>query len=587
MKNIKINKTKQTTSINSSKIHSSLDRVNIIRLVLFAVGLVIVAKLFYIQVIKHDYYQGKALAEHVKKYEIQPKRGLIYAMDGDNKIPLVLNEERFEVYADPKLIKDNENTSKELSKIFEIDEKEILDKISNKDSRYVIIAKKASRDEVELVNNLDLVGIGSRKIFIRTYPQGQLASQLLGFVNDNQEGQYGIEGSQNAKLAGKIGQVKAITDVNGIPLAVSNENIQIEPKPGDDLQLSIDISMQKMAEEAISEGVSRTQSKYGSAIILNPNTGEIKAMANLPTYDPANYSSVKDQNIFNNKSVTGAWEPGSVIKPLTLAAAFNEGKLNKNSSYYDSGSMRIDDRVVTNSMNWGARTMSMTDLISKSLNTGAVYVLKSLGGGSLNTTSRTTWYNYLTDNFQFAKLTNIEQSGENAGIVSDPNKGYGLNVRYANMSFGQGLTVTPIQLVAAYAALVNGGTYYAPSLVAGEKGFEPRTIKSNVVSAQTSQDIKELLRIGLEANNRPAVRSGYILGAKSGTAQIADGNGNYREDAYNGTYVGFIEGERLEYVILVRLDEPKTPGFASAEAAKTWAVISNKLIDNYNISPKR
>ena len=587
MKNIKINRNSQLNNDRQSVKQASFDRVNLIRLFLFAVGLVIIAKLFYIQVIKHDYYQGKALAEHVKKYEIQPKRGLIYAMDGDNKLPIVLNEERFEIYADPKLIKNDQEAAKELSKILKIDEAEIAQKIENKDSRYAIIAKKATKTEAESVKGLDIIGIGQRKIFIRTYPQGQLAAQVLGFVNDNQEGQYGVEGSQNAKLAGKTGQVKAITDVNGVPLAVSNDNIQIEPKPGEDLQLSIDISMQKMAEDAIAEGVSRTQSKYGSAIILDPNTGEIKAMANLPTYDPSNYSIVKDQNIFNNKSVTGAWEPGSVIKPLTLAAAFNEGKLNKNSSYYDSGSVQIDDRVVTNSMNWGARSMNMTDLLSKSLNTGAVYVLKSLGGGSLNSESRNTWYNYLTDNFQFAKLTNIEQSGENPGVVSDPNKGYGLNVRYGNMSFGQGFTVTPIQLAAAYAALVNGGTYYSPSLITGEKGFEPKVSRSNVVSPQTSQDVKELLKLSLEANNRPAVRSGYVLGAKSGTAQIADGNGNYREDAYNGTYVGFIEGEKLEYVVLVRLDEPKTPGFASAEAAKTWAVISNKLIDNYNISPKK
>ena len=157
------------------------------------------------------------------------------------------------------------------------------------------------------------------------------------------------------------------------------------------------------------------------------------------------------------------------------------------------------------------------------------------------------------------------------------------------MSFGQGVTITPIQLVAAYSALVNGGTYYQPSLIKDTKTgiFKPIEVEKNVISPQVSEDVKSLMQGGLEANNKPAVRAGYRLGAKSGTAQIADNTGNYREDAYNGTYIGYIEGQKLEYVVMVRLDEPKTSGFASSEAAKTWAQISNKLIDNYNISPKK
>ncbi len=591
MKNIKF-KTEQSIPANSKSkptiFNDKYDRSGLLRILLFIAGTIIIAKLFYVQIIRHDYYNTKALAEHVKKYDVSAKRGIIYASDGDKTIPVVLNDERFELYADPKNIVDADKTAEQIGSSIGMDKQAIKTLLMQK-NRYVVIAKKLPKDQAQKVADLKIKGIGQRKVYVRTYPQGQLAAQVFGFVNDDQKGQYGIEENKDKELAGQIGQMKAVTDIKGVPLALSNDNIQTQPRNGDDITLTIDVGMQKMLEDAIADGVARTQSKYGSAIVIDPKNGEVKAMANYPTYDPSQYDKVKDGNIFNNKAVTGAWEPGSVMKPLTMSAAFNEGTLNKNSSYYDSGLVEVDDRKITNSISWGARTMTMQDIISKSLNTGAVYMLKSLGGGGLNEQSRTTFYKYLTDKYRFGKPTNIEQSGENIGSVGGPNDGYGLNVRYSNMSFGQGVTITPIQLVAAYSALVNGGTYYQPSLIKDTKTgiFKPIEVEKNVISPQVSEDVKSLMQGGLEANNKPAVRAGYRLGAKSGTAQIADNTGNYREDAYNGTYIGYIEGQKLEYVVMVRLDEPKTSGFASSEAAKTWAQISNKLIDNYNISPKK
>lgn len=591
MKNIKF-KTEQSIPANSKSkptvFNDKYDRSGLLRILLFIAGTIIIAKLFYVQIIRHDYYNTKALAEHVKKYDVSAKRGIIYASDGDKTIPVVLNDERFELYADPKNIVDADKAAEQIGSSIGMDKQAIKTLLMQK-NRYVVIAKKLPKDQAQKVADLKIKGIGQRKVYVRTYPQGQLAAQVFGFVNDDQKGQYGIEENKDKELAGQIGQMKAVTDIKGVPLALSNDNIQTQPRNGDDITLTIDVGMQKMLEDAIADGVARTQSKYGSAIVIDPKNGEVKAMANYPTYDPSQYDKVKDSNIFNNKAVTGAWEPGSVMKPLTMSAAFNEGTLNKNSSYYDSGLVEVDDRKITNSISWGARTMTMQDIISKSLNTGAVYMLKSLGGGGLNEQSRTTFYKYLTDKYRFGKPTNIEQSGENIGSVGGPNDGYGLNVRYSNMSFGQGVTITPIQLVAAYSALVNGGTYYQPSLIKDTKTgiFKPIEVEKNVISPQVSEDVKSLMQGGLEANNKPAVRAGYRLGAKSGTAQIADNTGNYREDAYNGTYIGYIEGQKLEYVVMVRLDEPKTSGFASSEAAKTWAQISNKLIDNYNISPKK
>jgi cell division protein FtsI/penicillin-binding protein 2 len=315
-------------------------------------------------------------------------------------------------------------------------------------------------------------------------------------------------------------------------------------------------------------------------------------MANYPTYDPSQFDKISDIGVFTNNTVTGAWEPGSVMKPLIMGAAFTEGTANPDTSFYDPGFVTVDNRTIKNSINWGAQTVSLHDVINRSLNTGAVFVLKTLGGGEINSKARQTWFNYLTDHYYFSKNTGVEQSGEAPGVVSGPNEGDGLDIRYANMSFGQGLTVTPLQLAAAYSALVNGGTYYKPTLVASQDvngkivQFKPTVIKQGVVSEKASEQVRGLLSDSLAMNNKIALRAGYTLGAKSGTAQEADSDGNYRADAYNGAYAGFIGGDKPQYVMVVRLDEPKTAGFASGEAAKVWAEISNKIIDNFALKPK-
>jgi cell division protein FtsI/penicillin-binding protein 2 len=373
-------------------------------------------------------------------------------------------------------------------------------------------------------------------------------------------------------------------------LALNNDTVIEQATPGDDVYTTIDLGIQQTAEEALKNGVDKLNAIKGSAIVLEADTGAVKAIANYPSFDPTNFSNVKDASVFVNTATAQAWEPGSVLKPLLMAASFNEGKTNPGTTYFDSGSEKVADRIITNSLPWGAQTMGMQDIISKSLNTGAVYLLKTLGAGEINQSAREKYYEYLTEHFMFGKSTNIEQAGEASGIIQDPIDGYGRDVTYANMAFGQGMTTTPIQLAAAYAALVNGGTYYQPTLIAANSSNDgeavsvtPKVVKEGVVSKKVSSQIRTLLKKGLEDNNFSAIRAGYNLGAKSGTAQIADGNGNYKKDAYNGVYVGYFGGDMPKYVMLVRLDEPKTSGFASAEAAKVWSEISNDILDNYPI----
>jgi cell division protein FtsI/penicillin-binding protein 2 len=586
MKFVKINNSRGI--IGQEKPVNIRNKAAVLRFFLVLAGVLVIGRLFMVQIIKHDYYSGQALAEHEKQYQLPAKRGLIYAYDGDKQVPIVLNEVRYEIYADPKMIQDKDKVASAIAEITGEPKDQVKQKIADDKKRFVILAKKATEAQKNTILALKDKGIGYKEVSIRSYPQGQFASQVLGFVNDDQVGQYGIEQALDKQLAGEKGQLKAITDVNGVPLAINNDNIQKQPKSGKPVVLTLDIGMQKLTEDALNDAITRTRANSATALILDANNGQVKAMANYPSYNPADYQKVPDASVFTNEAVSGAWEPGSVMKPIIMSTAFNQGTLNPGSTFYDSMSVQVDDRKINNSYPWGAQTMSMQDIITKSLNTGAVYILKSLGGGDINSQARSVFYDYLTNRFWFGKPTGIEQTGESAGTVGGPEDGYGLRVRYANMSFGQGLTVTPLQLANAYAALVNGGVYYQPTLVASVDGQANRPVvkQSSVIKPETSAQIKNILKTALETNNKNAVRTGYDLGAKTGTAEIADGSGNYKKDDYNGVYVGFISGQDKSYIMIVRLDEPKSARFASSEAATTWTDISNKILDSYAIRPK-
>lgn len=573
-----------------SRTHT-FNRIQFIKVAVIVIGIIIVGRLFYVQIIKHDYYQGQALAEHIKKFEISAPRGIISLEDGSSTVPVVLNEQRYTIYADPQYISNVNDTTNKLVKLLGGDKTDLEKKLETSNSRYVVLAKKMTKTQADRIDALQLNGIGKQAVSVRTYPEGSLASQVLGFVNDDGIGQYGVEEYFNSSLSGKPGIEKAVTDVRGIPLAINNNNVLIQAQPGKNITLTLDIGMQSMVENILKAGVTQTQSKRGTAIIMEANTGAIKAMAGYPNFDPSQYENVTDQSVFSNPNVALPWEPGSVMKPLLFGVAFTEGTATPDSSYFDPGYVVVDGSRIEDSIQWGAQTMTLHDVINKSLNTGAVFVLKTLGGGDINEKARTIWYDYLTKHYFFGKMTGIEQNGEVAGFVNGPDQGYGLNVRYANMAFGQGVTVTPLQLVSAYDAILDGGTYYKPTLIDNTDkngNFKPTIVANNVISTKASSEIYNLLQAGLEGNNKAAVRSGYILGAKSGTAQIPDGKGGYRTDAYDGVYVGFIGNNKgPQYIMLVRLDEPKTSttGFASGEAAKVWAQISNKLIDNFAIQP--
>lgn len=573
----------------------SIKRLQVFYYCVVALCIVFVLRLFYLQVLQRDYYAQQAQASQLKQYEIPPERGSIYAYDGNEIVPLVLNETRYRIVADPEIIKDADKTAEKLAGVLNVP-KDDLKRSLEADSRYEILANKQTKQTKEMVDALGLPGVFTHeKVPLRVYIQGDIAGQVLGFVNDAGDGNYGIEQYMNKQLTGTAGRVKALTDQNNVPLLATGDNILVDPIDGQDLLLTLDVSMQRQAENILRDGLKNAKSNSGSIIILEAKTGAVKAMATFPTYDPVKYTEVKDPALFTNTAVSVPLEPGSTMKVLTAAAAIDSGSVSAEQTYSDPSFYRVDDAIVRNiEEDGGAATRSVSDVLQFSLNTGATWLLMQMGGGELNEQGRVRWHEYLTNHYRFGKPTGIEQGNgaEAEGVVPSPTDGYGLNITYANTSFGQGLTTTPIQMAAAVTAVVNGGTYYRPHLVAGVMNAEnapelqpPEVLNDAVVSDATSNTIVRFMNNVVQKNNPAAAREGYQVGGKTGTAEFAKPEGGYYEDRFNGTYVGYVGGDNPDYVIMVRVDDPRIDGYAGSKAAgPIFAASANMLMDNFTVS---
>lgn len=574
---------------------TSRKRVSLYQWALFIIVVVFTGRLFYLQVLHASYYQDQARSSQLKQYEIPAERGGIYAYDGDEVVPLVLNETRYRVTADPSIIADAHSVAEALAPLLGRSATDLESQLRN-DTRYEVLATKQTKEQKLKIEELKLAGVfTNEKIPLRVYIQGSIAGQILGFVNDEGKGNYGIEQYFETDLTGTPGQVKALTDRNNVPLLATGENVLEDPVDGKDIVLTLDVSMQRHVESILEQGLKNAVSQSGSLLVLDAQNGAIKAMANYPTYDPSKFTEVTDQALFTNPAVSKPLEPGSVMKTLTTAAALDMGAVSDGQTYYDPSYFKIDDATVRNiEEDGGASVRSISDILQFSLNTGATWLLMQMGGGELNEKGRVAWHSYLVDHFGFGKVTGVEQGYEAEGIIPSPTDGFGLNIQYANTAFGQGMTVTPLQMAAAVASVVNGGTYYRPTLVSGYLDAEgnlqknnPDVEKSGVVKQQTSDTIVRYMNNVVEKNNKTAVRAGYQVGGKTGTAEIANPAGGYYEDKFNGTYVGYVGGDTPEYIIMVRVDEPKIGGYAGSKAAgPIFASTANMLMDNFTISRK-
>ena len=570
-------------------------------IVLMAILGLFVGRAFYVQVVRHEYYRTTALSDQLKQYQIPAARGTISAYDGGQTVPIVLNQKLYTIYADPTYVKDADKVAGSLADILGGKPAHYQDLLKTPNRRYVILAKKATKDQQQKLLAMKYPGLGAQEQSYRTYPQGALAGQVLGFVNDDGQGTYGIEQSLTKDLSGRPGELKAITDAQGVPLAASGNNVESDPVSGKDVTLTLDIGIQRQVEQLLAKGVQADKATSGSAVVLDPNTGAIKAMANFPDYDPAKYYDVGDPSLFNNAAVSHPIEVGSIMKTLTTAAALDTGVVKPNSSFYDPAQYTVDDFKITNiEEDGGPGQRNIAQLLNLSLNTGAVWELMQMGGGQLNSHAREVWHDYMVNHYLLGKATGLPQTGENPGLIPDPaENGAGIDLTYANTAFGQAMLATPVQMAAALAAVVNGGTYYQPQLVAAETAADghqatvaPKKVAERAVSPATSAAMIPLMQYVVDNHNiRPAFdQNRYTVGGKTGTAQIAKQGGGYSDTDYNGTYLGFVGGNQPQYVIAVFINRPHVGQgqYAGTAAAQpVFADIGHLLIDHGYVTPKQ
>lgn len=575
-------------------------RTRILVGLMIVLGAVFVVRLFQLQVLQHEYYQQQAILEHTTKFTIPASRGLIYARDGTDKFaPLVLNEPVYTVYADPVYVKDTTKVAEAMRRIAggNVTDK-FEDNLKNNKLRYTVLARQISKTQADLIKKEDLDGVGLQQETKRVYPEDALASQTLGFVNGEGEGQYGIEQALNGDLAGKDGLLKAVTDVHGIPLSVGSESVQTPPQNGKNVVLSIDRNIQSKTEQLLKAGLDKAKATKGSVLVMDPNNGRVLAMANWPTYNPNDFKHVTDYSVFSNKTVSDPYEPGSVLKALTMGVGLNVGRIQPNTTYNNQTIVKVDDAVIRNVLTAPTGQVTMTQVLEYSFNTGVVQVLKWLGGGDeINQKGKEVLYKYFTENYMFGQKTGIKLAGEVAGEIVSPDDPQGGNVRYANMSFGQGMSANMVQVLSAFAASINGGTYYEPQIVDGYLGSDLKTFTSDpskirrtgVLSADSSAKLRQMLHDAREGSSvSHGEKGGYYTGGKTGTAQVYDPKtGNYSETETIGSYLGFGGQDKPQYVIMVRVDDAHNGGYSgSAAAAPIFTELSNWMLDYLQIQPK-
>jgi len=568
-------------------------RSRILAGLVLAVMAVFIVRLFYLQIIQHDYYVGLADQEQIKRLTIPAKRGLIYALDNNKPVQIVMNETIYTVFADPQTTEDNGKIIETIRQVAGGNaQANMEERLSNKASRYQVLATRITRTQADKIKKEGLKGIGFQELTQRVYPEGSLAAQTLGFVDFEGTGRYGIEGKLNTRLLGTDGLLQSVTDVSDVPLTIGNRNVNKPAVDGENVVLSLDRNVQSHTEQALADGLKRTGATNGSAIVMDPRTGRIMAMANLPTFKPEEFNKVEDPAVFNNATVSVPYEPGSDIKTLTVATGIDKGVITPSSTYVNTDYIKVDDRVISNASKGQTGTITIQHALNWSLNTGMVTIAQRLGDGTTITKqARDTMYDYFFNKFGLGQFTGIELAGEAGGTIISPDEQDGNAVRYSNMSFGQGMDVTMVQVAAAFSSLVNGGNYYKPTVLAGvidKNGVYNQQATKPVrttVSKSTADQLKEMTHIARNTFYSSYDKPGYYVGGKTGTSETLE-NGHYVDNQTVGTYLGYGGADEAAYVIMVQVSGKNMPLQGGRDALPIFTDISNWMIDYLKLQPK-
>ncbi len=524
-------------------------RINLILGFVLLFGMALIGRLFFIQVMQGDFYKALAQGLYSLDEEIPGQRGEIFFKNGE---PLAINMEWPLVYASPREIENKEETAQKLAQAISVDQDSLLAKLK-KDNLYEILKKRITDEEISAVRELNLKGIHLGKETGRYYPQETMASQLVGFLDANGEGQYGLEEYYDDILKG-----------NG-------------EQDGDNLILTVDYSIQFMAEKLLAEAEENLHVEAGQIIVMEPQTGDILALANFPNFNPNQYAQVSDLDVFQNSATQKIYEPGSVFKPLTMAGALEEGKITPQTTYVDKGTVKIGSYTIYNYDNrvWGEQTM--TNVLERSINTGAVFAEEQLGDN--------LFLKYIE------KFGIFEATGIDLREIYSENKEFrkGYDINFATAAFGQGIEMTPIQLVKAYSAVTNSGSMVKPQVVdkiVENKDevteIEPEVEKESVLSAKTASQLTAMMvSVVQNVYTRSAQIPGYYVGGKTGTAQVPEG-GTYSSEKTKQSFIGFAPAFNPKFLILVKLDNPQTKT-AEYSAVPVFHSLAKYLVDYYQI----
>lgn len=552
-------------------------RIKLLSFIFLFFFLLIIAKLFFWQVVKSKELTNLSVQQYSTFIDLSAERGKIFTADN---FPLVLNQPNFLLYANPQQVKISSSEINNKLKEFN-EEKELnVNNVDDKNLLWVPLLKNLSVETKEKIEKMAIAGLGFEEYPKRFYPEASLSAQLLGFVGSDEQGQdigfFGLEGYFDSELKGKTGRRYFEQDALGRPMPIS---LQTEKKSiaGRNLFLNLDRPLQFLVENHLKKGLEKYGASAGSVTIMDPQNGAILAMASFPSYDQSNYS-IFDTELFRNPVISSSFEPGSIFKVIVMAIGL-ETKVIKPDDLCPScnGPKKIGDYTIKTWNDKYYPKSSMTDIIVHSDNVGMIYV-----GEKINVSN---FYDYLKK-FGFGEKTGIDLQGEASPQLR--NKSDWRELDLATATFGQGIAVTPIQMLAAVSALANGGTLFQPQVV--KKIFEDsRSITidpikiSNPISPKTAEQITAMMVEGVEKGEAKwAKPKGYSIAGKTGTAQIPIA-GHYDPQKTVASFIGFAPADKPKFVMLVSLNEPKSSPWGSETAAPLWFEIANDIFRLWNI----
>jgi cell division protein FtsI/penicillin-binding protein 2 len=524
---------------------------------------------FWLQGVRGDALGARAASQHREVVTIPAGRGTIFDRTG---VQLALGEDAVTVYANPRQVPSPRREAGTVGRVLGVEPGKVYPLLADRSHGFVYLARRIEPGTAASLERLHLPGLGFYHEERRAYPQGTVAAQLLGYAGVDNTGLAGLELGLGKQLAGTPGRQTIVKDPRGRVLDVAGSTPE---RRGDDVVLTVDHTIQADAEAVLRETVKRWHARAATAVVLDPRTGGVLAMAGMPGFD-ANRFPDAPRAIERVRAVTDTYEPGSTYKLVTVAAALSDRLVTPSSTFTLPYGIQVADRVVHDAEERGTETMSVAQILSRSSNVGAITLAELLGKDRLS--------RWIT-RFGFGRRTGIDFPGESPGIVLPPEQWSGSTI--GNVPIGQGIAVTPIQMASAYAAIANSGVWTRPHLLDHVVGHaRPRLHRRRLVSPAVNAELNTMLRLVVsEGTGTLAAVPGYVVAGKTGTAQKPDPRGGYSTTRYVASFVGFVPATKPRLVVLVAVDEPKGVIWGGSVAAPAFAEIAKFALQYLEVAP--